>query len=158
MATTTHKNDLSMLHKTLELWNASLAPLVQISVIQYWWTNQAIPPAITSKTAGLGGNSLGLDPTDGPLILGLVTASWSNSADDDFVIGVGQKLINDVDAAAKELGVFHPFKYLNYAAKWQDPFGGYGAENLERLKTVSRKYDPSRVFQKSVPGGFKIGV
>lgn len=158
MATTTFKNDLGMLNKAFQLWNASLDSIVPIDGIQYSWTNQAIPPAITSKTYELGGNSLGLDPEDGPLVLCLVTASWSNSADDDRVNGVGKKLIADVDAASKAAGVFHSFKYLNYAAKWQDPINGYGPENVANLRAVSRKYDQFKIFQKAVPGGFKLNV
>lgn len=156
MATTTFKNDLNMLNKAFEMWNSSLESITPIQGIQYSWTNQAIPPAITSKTAELGGNSLGLDPADGPLVLCLVTASWSDPADDDVVNSVGQKLIEDVDAASKASGVFHSFKYLNYAAKWQDPIGGYGPENVAKLKAASKKYDPFRIFQKAVPGGFKL--
>jgi len=156
MATTTFKNDLGMLHKAFELWNASLPSIIPIKNVQYSWTHQAIPPAITSKTEELGGNSLGLDPEDGPLVLCLVTASWSDPADDDHINSVGKNLIEAVDAASKSAGVFHPFKYLNYAAKWQDPIRGYGAENVAKLKSTSRKYDPYRVFQKAVPGGFKL--
>lgn len=48
------------------------------------------------------------------------------------------------------------FKYLNYADRSQDPLGSYGAQSLEFLKRTSAKYDPSGVFQKRVPGGFKI--
>jgi hypothetical protein len=35
---------------------------------------------------------------------------------------------------------------------------GYGAANVAFLRDVSRKYDPLGVFQKLVPGGFKLGV
>jgi len=33
---------------------------------------------------------------------------------------------------------------------------GYGEESLERMKGVSKKYDPEGVFQRGVPGGFKL--
>jgi hypothetical protein len=29
-------------------------------------------------------------------------------------------------------------------------------ENVEKMKAAAKKYDPSGVFQKLVPGGFKI--
>jgi hypothetical protein len=35
-------------------------------------------------------------------------------------------------------------------------FWGYGEENLEKLKAVSKKYDPSGVFEKLQPGYFKL--
>lgn len=43
--------------------------------------------------------------------------------------------------------------YLNYAGSGQDPIGGYGPGNKARLRAVSAKYDPKKVFQKNVPGG-----
>lgn len=50
----------------------------------------------------------------------------------------------------------HPFQYLNYAAPFQDPLASYGVKNLQRLREVSKKYDPDQVFQRLVPGGFKL--
>jgi hypothetical protein len=41
---------------------------------------------------------------------------------------------------------------------FQDIYDGYGEENKQRLLDVSRKYDPERVFQKLLPGGYKIGI
>ena len=31
-----------------------------------------------------------------------------------------------------------------------------GAAALEKIKAASKKYDPGQVFQKLVPGGFKL--
>jgi hypothetical protein len=60
--------------------------------------------------------------------------------------------------AAQTLGVDDPYLYLNYAASWQDPINSYGPASVANLQAVSRKYDPSGVFQKQVPGGFKLGL
>jgi hypothetical protein len=46
--------------------------------------------------------------------------------------------------------------YLNYADETQDPLGSYGAENVRRLREVSKIYDPEQVFQKLCRGGFKL--
>ena len=54
------------------------------------------------------------------------------------------------------MGLLHEFEYLNYADSSQDPIASYGADNVERLRATSRKYDPHGVFQKQVPGGFKL--
>lgn len=48
------------------------------------------------------------------------------------------------------------WRYLNYAAQDQDPLGSYGEENLARLRAVSGKFDPRGMFQRNVPGGFKL--
>lgn len=47
--------------------------------------------------------------------------------------------------------------YLNYAGEHQDPLGGYGTANVAKMAALSKKYDPKGVFQKLVPGGWKIG-
>ncbi|KAK8076221.1 FAD binding domain-containing protein [Apiospora phragmitis] len=62
----------------------------------------------------------------------------------------------DVEAAAAALDAGTRWLYLNYCDPSQNPLASYGAEAVERLKVVSRKYDPEGVFQKRVPGGFKI--
>jgi len=49
------------------------------------------------------------------------------------------------------------FQYLNYAHPDQHPLESYGADNLQHLEEASRKFDPEGVFQKLVPGGFKLG-
>jgi hypothetical protein len=56
--------------------------------------------------------------------------------------------------AAEGLGV--RFRYMNYALKWQDPITAYGSDVVEELWRVSRKYDPTGVFQVKMPGGFKL--
>jgi hypothetical protein len=47
--------------------------------------------------------------------------------------------------------------YLNYAGSWQNVFGGYGMENLEKMRAVSKIYDRKGMFQNQVRGGFKLG-
>ena len=67
-----------------------------------------------------------------------------------------KNFIETFNGFAEEEGVGHDYIYMNYAASFQDPLGNYGAVELKRLRDVARKYDPTGVFQKQVPGGFKI--
>lgn len=48
------------------------------------------------------------------------------------------------------------FVYLNDASRDQNPLASYGAENLSRLRAISREYDPEQVFQKLQNGGFLL--
>ena len=48
------------------------------------------------------------------------------------------------------------FLYSNYALPSQDPIASYGEENKAILRIVAHKYDPQLVFQRLVPGGFKL--
>lgn len=45
---------------------------------------------------------------------------------------------------------------MNYAEPSQDVFGSYGRWNLERLRSVVRKYDPEGRLQKLWRGYFKL--
>lgn len=64
--------------------------------------------------------------------------------------------IQRVKDFAKSVGANESFEYLPYAKAVQDPIGSYGADNVRYLKDVSERYDPTRFFQRMVPGGFKI--
>ena len=119
-------------------------------------TFQSIVPAITSKSGPRGGNSLGLDPSDGPLVMALLLSFWSDASDDGLVNEVGAKFVDDIETIARATGIYHKFMYLNYANKNQNPIDGYGAASKVDLQAVSKEYDPQGFFQKGVPGGFKL--
>jgi len=70
----------------------------------------------------------------------------------------GRKMIKDIACIAEEMGLLHKFQYINYADPSQKPIASYGVENVEFLRQVSRKYDPEGVWQRQVPGGFKLGL
>lgn len=85
-----------------------------------------------------------------------VVMSWSNEADDARILPAAESIINRFGAAARARHLDHPFLYQNYASRAQHVFGSYGTANLERLRAVSKKYDPERVWQKLQPGYFKL--
>lgn len=81
---------------------------------------------------------------------------WSYESDDKMVIDGIKAMLEHSVSAAKERGLYHPFKYMNYAALDQDPIESYGKDNIEFLKKVRAIYDPGNVFTELVPGGHKI--
>jgi hypothetical protein len=91
-----------------------------------------------------------------PLTTLLFSHFWANESDSPLVLNVTAKLISDIEDLAKAQRRYNPFKYLNYAGAWQNPLGSYGASSLANLKAVSEKYDPTKLFQTGVPGGFKL--
>ena len=99
---------------------------------------------------------MGLNPRDGNLVLVFIDISWREPVDDELVGAQGERFLREVESMARKRGKLHRWKYLNYAAQWQDPITGYGHANKEKLRAVSRKYDPAQIFQKQVPGGFKL--
>lgn len=75
---------------------------------------------------------------------------------DNEVNSAVQKWLTLVQTYIAVHDVGYPFEYLNYAAPFQNPLASYGAHNLQFLKEVSKKYDPDQIFQRLVPGGFKL--
>lgn len=103
-----------------------------------------------------GTNSLGLEPGRKDEVLAVITSAYT-SKEDDEVVQKGMEAISAAhEASLKKRGLYIPFQYLNYADIYQDPIGSYGKEMRETLQGVSKKYDPNGVFQKQVPGGFKV--
>jgi hypothetical protein len=117
---------------------------------------QVITDPILEKTKLNGGNALGLDPKEGPLALFLVSPSWSNSADDEKVNQFAARIKDRCVEAAKAAGKSNDYLYMNYASPYQNPVARYGAANQARLKAISKKYDPTGVFEILQPGYFKL--
>ncbi|PSN61722.1 FAD-binding domain-containing protein [Corynespora cassiicola Philippines] len=103
-----------------------------------------------------GGNALGLDPKGGPYFIMNMSGQWANASDDSRVLAFFSGIIESVKAEAKKTGADNSFMYVNYASQFNDPIGSYGEKNLERLRAVSKEYDPKAVFQKLQPGHFKL--
>ena len=88
----------------------------------------------------------------------LLSALWPNSTFNDEVQRSAQKMTQDIACLAEEMRLLHKFQYINYADPSQDPIKSYGEESVQHLRETSRKYDPKGVWQKQVPGGFKLGL
>lgn len=64
--------------------------------------------------------------------------------------------LEELTTYSKSIGADNEFIYLNYANSNQNPLSTYGPKNVEFIRTVAKKYDPTGIFQTQVPGGFKI--
>jgi hypothetical protein len=117
---------------------------------------QVITVPQLERMARKGGNALGLSAADGPLLLVQPNTMWNDSAHDERVMNSSRNVIERSVAEAKRRGLYAEYIYMNYASQFQDVVASYGKENQERLKRVARKYDPTGVFQRLVPGYFKL--
>lgn len=101
---------------------------------------------------------LGLERAEGNMILW--DAGVLVGADDQAGYAKAHALLMTMVKRVKELsvsvGTEADFVYLNYADASQDPIGSYGEGNIAFMKEVAQRYDPMEVFQKRVPGGFKV--
>ncbi|KAL6895347.1 hypothetical protein HDV57DRAFT_479239 [Trichoderma longibrachiatum] len=136
--------------------NGSLYDFNPAGGVTWNFAFEPLPSVMLSHAAATGGNVLGLSPEDGNSVILLFSALWPNSSSNDVVYRKGRDAFAAIKAVAERKGVLRKFEYLNYAGPHQSPLASYGADNLEFLRQVSKKYDPAGVFQRKVPGGFKL--
>lgn len=117
---------------------------------------QPLPQTVIGYGDANGENSLGLGREDGDLVNVLLSIQWGKASDDDAINKTARDLFATAEAASKAIGTYNPYLYLNYAADFQNPIAGYGVANVDNLKKVGKKYDPRQLFQKHIPGGFKL--
>lgn len=136
----------------------STVPAEALEYISIGW--QPLPDIWlnASQHVNPSGNALGLDQSKGPYVAWVGIVMWNDSRYDTAVANWVAEVTDAIDEMTKAKGLYDPFKYMNDAAGFQEVFTGYGADNREKLLAISRKYDPWRVFQTLMPGGFKVGV
>ncbi|PBP20970.1 hypothetical protein BUE80_DR008223 [Diplocarpon rosae] len=154
--TSTWSNDLQTLADIVHLSQQYAETVAGVAGLLWTFSLQPLPTAITTKSAKTGGNPLGLDESDGNLVVGLAGATWDNEADHAKVLAAVSGFFAAADELAASRHHLNSFKYLNYAYKTQEPIKGYGSKNVAKLRRVSKKYDPTGMFQKLVPGGWKL--
>ena len=151
-------NDLPTLYALYSAYNASVASIANVAGISWSVTLEPLPKAFLQASARLGGNMLGLttNPKGNSLILVDSSFTWTDDRDTATVRRAGLKLLDDIVKSAKRLGSHNDWIDVNHADYTQDPFSSYGRENQQFLQRTSKKYDESQMFQKQVPGGFKV--
>lgn len=154
-ATLTVRNCASLLSEIYDITDSIVQPINKTSSLVYSTVAiQPIPPVFT--TPGCGKNSLGYGHNPGPLINILIGFSWLDAREDAKFKAASKAFIKRSQDVARERHLLYHVQYLNYAAEWQDPIAGYGSAEKKRLQKASKKYDPTGIFQKAVPGGFKL--
>ena len=154
--TATFANDLDFLHFVTNASDGSFNALFAANVADLQVSTVFQPLTKSMLAPGCGKNALGLCPGDGNLVILDLTIQWEDSNDDTSVNNAARSFINEVASEASKRNVYNEYIYLNYALQSQDPLASYGSQSLEAMREASRKYDPRQVFQKQVPGGFKL--
>lgn len=152
----TVKADVATLLAGSEAWKAALEPIKAFEGLICSYTLQPYARSLLEASTKKGGNSLGLDATLGPVVSVAFLMYWNNKNDDEKILGTFRGVLDKMTEDAKSRGTFVDFTYMNYSYTFQDPISSYGAENKQRLQEVSKKYDPEGIFQKGVPGGWKL--
>lgn len=154
--TLTHGLSADLLTEIFNAADAAVQPIKLVAGLVFSLTYQPLPTAITTKDTATNPDSLGLDESDGNLVLTHISIMWTLAIDDAAVNAAANNWLKAAKAASVKAGLCNEYVYLNYAAPEQDPITGYGAANKANLRSVSQKYDPNQIFQKAVPGPFKL--
>jgi FAD/FMN-containing dehydrogenase len=130
----------------------------QNTTVTLYLIYQAISSNIIEAMQVNGGNALGLKPEDGPVMIVQLTSTWTSPALDGVIEAGSKELIDKINALAASRGARskNGYIYMNYADKSQDVYAGYGQENLARLRSVAKAYDPQGKFRKLWRGYFKL--
>lgn len=155
-ATLTIKPDVSLMSQFHKIWLETLEPLKSADGLTFSLGYFPLTKSLLENSKLAGGNSMDLDPASGPLFIVLINPTW-NSADDDSRIRTAvEKLLGKFKQISSERKLLHRYIFTNYAYQNEELFAGYGEESVKRMREVGREYDPKGIFQKAVPGGFKL--
>ena len=154
--TTCFRLDVKTMLNARELWLQTVKTISDVESLSLALVFQPLTKGILAKSASLTGNSLGLTPDDGPLVIMLLNSVHKHTSDDEKVVAAVLGLIDKIDSSAAKEGKAARYRFTNYGYKTQQILEGYGQESLDNLRAVSKIYDPQGFFQKGVPGGFKL--
>lgn len=158
--TFTYYPSIELEQKILQLFREQADSVKNMSDFLPAAVMQPISRTMIQKMKKRSGNALGLADSgeEGPLTIFSASWKWNQRSDDERSYAAYYRFMEGAEATAKEMGLWHPYKYINYAEATQDPLAGYGEENLRELRRVQRAVDPDGVFAKGGLGGgyFKL--
>ncbi|KAH8197069.1 hypothetical protein TruAng_008776 [Truncatella angustata] len=150
------RNNVDVLKDVFNLYNASITKLSDVEGISLSLSFEPLMQLLAAKAKATGGNVLGVDPPAEGVVLTLLSLTFTDADDYSTLSKFSQKLLSDIIAAAKKRGASNSFIDMNHAGASQKVLASYGSDNYAFLKATAKKYDPSAVFQKLLPGGFKL--
>ncbi|KAL8651007.1 MAG: hypothetical protein Q9210_003490 [Variospora velana] len=155
MIATTYYLHLPLLHRTYHLWQDSCDSVRHCTGIVWSVTLQPITPTIIAHSPFLQEAIPDLARNSNKtVVVAQLTGTWKDSEDTAAVEATALKLIDSIDREARAVEMETGYIYLNYAHAGQNVFGE--GQRKEGLREISRKYDPEGIFQRAVPGGFKL--
>lgn len=140
----------------MEVYHAAFAKIKDVKNLLFSITFEPIPVSLIKQSVARGGNAMGLDPSDGPLMVVLFYTSWDERSDDEKMYAAVKEALATIEEEAKKNDVYSLWLYLNYASPHQNAMASYSKESKARLEAVSKKYDADGFFQISGIGPCKL--
>ncbi|TDZ21367.1 FAD-dependent monooxygenase yanF [Colletotrichum orbiculare MAFF 240422] len=157
--TLTYKNDAAILRKSVDVHQDFVDKMKAAIGADEFTTQmvfQPLPTYFAKIAKDRGGNVLGLDNEAENTILWLGLVTINTVAQEAIARAHMASAAAQIEDFAISVGGNINWRYLNYADPSQDPIKTYGGVNVDYIRQVATKYDPQGVFQKRIPGGFKI--
>lgn len=157
--TTTFLNDPRIMAKAVEVHAATVAKMQAASKTGRFSTLclfQALPSFYGRLGDAAGGNVMGLDQhlRGRNAVSMLLSVNVSEEELRGYGLQLAREYLDEVDAYARSVGGYLPWCYINYSDRAQKPLASLLDPGA--IRGVAEKYDRDGVFQKQVPGGFKI--
>ena len=132
------------------------AAIAHVPGLQATLTLQPIALHTVEEGERRGGNVLGLPKV--PHTWMCISPTWNDAADDVVVLDTGRAFLDAVAALAAQRGLLYRYLFRNGAGADQQATASYGPGQVRFMEAVSRRYDPTGVFQKlwTAPDGFKL--
>jgi hypothetical protein len=154
------KPNFALMQKLISIFIEESESMKHVKSVVPSFVFQAITADEILHMSRNGGNSLGLSASDAPILIYSFTIRYSKTeggGEDKVIEKGGKRIVERSERLAKEMSLWHPYIYLNYADISQDVFSSYGSKNHRKLKEIQEKWDPEGVFGKRLqPGGFKV--
>ncbi|KAH8783139.1 hypothetical protein F5883DRAFT_625605 [Diaporthe sp. PMI_573] len=157
-ASITIKPDVPLMEEFYQRWQETLAKVKDAEGFIFSFGFHPITKALLEQSRKAGGNAMDIPPSDGPLFVVLINPSWKLAEDDKHIFAKVESFVKELRTLAQDKGLLHRYIFTNYGYSKDDVIAGYGEESVSKLRATSKKYDPEGLFQKAVPGGFKLGA
>ncbi|KAF1978286.1 FAD-binding domain-containing protein [Bimuria novae-zelandiae CBS 107.79] len=155
-ATLTIKPDVALMKELHQVWLRTLEPLRPLKGFIFSFGFFPLTKALLTNSKKAGDNAKDIDPADGPLFVILINPTWDLAENDEQVYSAIEDLTQKFKNIASERGLLHRYVFTNYGYHKEDVLAGYGERSGLRMRETSKRYDPDGIFQKAVPGGFKL--
>ncbi|KAJ0120684.1 hypothetical protein J7T55_015416 [Diaporthe amygdali] len=155
-ASITIKPDIPLMEAFYQRWQETLSRVKDSEGFIFSFGFHPITKALLEESQKAGGNAMDIPPSDGPLFVVLINPAWKLADDDTRIFAEVESLVKELRRLARDKGLLHRYIFTNYGYSKDDVIAGYGDESVSKLKATSEKYDPEGLFQKGVPGGFKL--
>ncbi|KAJ8120180.1 hypothetical protein ONZ43_g3045 [Nemania bipapillata] len=138
-----HEKFLEVLETTESAFAANLS-----------YTIQPVASATIREGNARRGNTFGLDPM--PQIWWSMVVEWDDETKDAQAQQTLKTMDGNLRSIAQSRGELIRYQFMNDASFMQTVLDSYGEDNLARLRSTAKHYDPSRVFQELQNDGFLL--